>query len=125
MAPVKLGNTLMVGLIEILTRVQMAPLLLYPAGNLAWLTHSTVKQLTILPQLTFRLNPLLVLVLVLVAVAAWSVAPNLQFYWLVDAITQGHEIPARYLWLVTLYSGVQVVGLLSLSILLFQGREVG
>lgn len=59
------------------------------------------------------------------AVAAWSIAPNLQFYWLVDAITQGHTIPGRYLWLITLYSGVQVVGLLSLSVLLFQGREVG
>ncbi len=60
-----------------------------------------------------------------VAVAAWSVVPNLQFFWLVDAITQGHVIPGRYLALVVLYSGVQIVGLLSLSVLLFQGREVG
>lgn len=60
-----------------------------------------------------------------VAFAAWSVVPNLQFFWLVDAISQGHEIPGRYLALVALYSGVQVVGLLSLSVLMFQSREVG
>lgn len=60
-----------------------------------------------------------------VALAAWSVVPNLQFFWLVDAITQGHDIPWKYLELVIVYSGVQVVGLLSLAVLLFQRREVG
>lgn len=56
---------------------------------------------------------------------AWSVVPNLQFFWLVDAITQGHEITPRYLGLVAGYTAVQVIGLLALSTLLFQRRDVG
>lgn len=56
---------------------------------------------------------------------AWSIVPNLQFFWLVDAITQAHRIPLRYVGLVAAYSGVQVVGLLALSVILFQRREVG
>lgn len=57
--------------------------------------------------------------------AAWSVVPNLQLFWLVDAVTQGHKIPARYVGLATAYGGAQVLGLLSLAVLLFQRREVG
>lgn len=60
-----------------------------------------------------------------VAVAAWSIVPNLQLFWLVDAITQNHPIPARYVGLVAAYSAVQVAGLLSLAVILFQKREVG
>mgnify|MGYP003700467907 CR=1 FL=1 len=60
-----------------------------------------------------------------IARIAWSIVPNLQFFWLVDAITQAHEIPPRYVGLIAMYSGVQVVGLLSLSVILFQRREVG
>lgn len=59
------------------------------------------------------------------AVVAWSVVPNFQFFWLIDPITQGHEIPARYLVLVFIYTGVQVLGLVALSVLLFQRRDVG
>ncbi|RMH30159.1 MAG: ABC transporter permease [Planctomycetota bacterium] len=57
--------------------------------------------------------------------AAWSVVPNLQFFWLVDAVTQAHSIPARYVGLVALYSAVQVAGLVALAVILFQKREVG
>jgi len=59
------------------------------------------------------------------ALAAWSVVPNLQSFWLVDAITQGHEIPARYIWLMLIYTVLQVTGLLTLAIMLFQTRDVG
>lgn len=59
------------------------------------------------------------------ALAAWSVIPNLQSYWLVDAITQGHDIPARYMGLMVLYTVLQITGLLSLAVLLFQSRDVG
>lgn len=59
------------------------------------------------------------------ALLAWSVVPNLQSYWLVDAITQGHEIPARYIWLVIAYTVLQITGLLSLAVMLFQTRDVG
>ncbi len=55
----------------------------------------------------------------------WSVVPNIQSFWLVDAITQGHEIPPRYLGLVTAYSGMHVVAFLSLAVALFQRRDVG
>lgn len=66
---------------------------------------------------TTRINP--------TAFAVWGIIPNLQFYWLVDAISQGHPIPARYVGLVGLYTLAQVVGLLALAVLLFQRREVG
>ena len=56
---------------------------------------------------------------------AWSIVPNLQFFWLVDAVTQTHDIPPRYVGLVSLYSLVQITGLLSLAVILFQRREVG
>lgn len=59
------------------------------------------------------------------ALAAWSVVPNLQSFWLVDAITQGHQIPARYIGLVLLYTVLQITGLLSLAVMLFQSRDVG
>ncbi len=59
------------------------------------------------------------------AFVAWSVVPNLQFFWLVDAITQGHPIPGRYLGLVSAYSFVQVAGFLCVGIILFQKRDVG
>lgn len=57
--------------------------------------------------------------------AAWSVAPNLQFFWLVDAITQGNKIPARYLALIAGYTAVQVAGLLAVGVMLFQTRDLG
>ncbi|HBS28318.1 MAG TPA: hypothetical protein DEB06_02450 [Phycisphaerales bacterium] len=56
---------------------------------------------------------------------AWSLVPNLQTFWLVDAITQGHTIPARYLGLVLAYAGVQITAFLALAVLLFQRRDVG
>lgn len=59
------------------------------------------------------------------AVAAWAVVPNLQFFWLVDAITQGHDVPPRYVVLLLLYTGFQATGLLALATLLFQTRDVG
>lgn len=56
--------------------------------------------------------------------AAWSIVPNLQYFWLVDAVTQAHPIPPRYIGMVAGYSGFQVLGLLSLSVILFQKRDV-
>lgn len=57
--------------------------------------------------------------------AAWSVIPNLQVFWLVDAVTQGHQIPPRYVALVAGYGGAQILGFLALAVLLFQKRDVG
>jgi hypothetical protein len=57
--------------------------------------------------------------------AGWSLIPNLQFFWLVDAVTQAHTIPPGYLLLAIFYSVAQVTGLLSLAVILFQTRDVG
>ncbi len=55
---------------------------------------------------------------------AWSVIPNVQFFWLVDAVTQNHPITPRYLALATGYAASHLVVLLSLGVLLFQTREI-
>lgn len=60
-----------------------------------------------------------------IALIGWSIVPNLQVFWLSDAITQGNEITPRYLMLTGVYTAVQVTGLLALAILLFQRRDVG
>ncbi len=60
-----------------------------------------------------------------VMVIAWGITPNLQNFWLVDAITQKHDIPGKYVGLVAIYSLLQVTGLLSLAVILFQNRDVG
>ncbi|MFM9957175.1 MAG: ABC transporter permease [Phycisphaerales bacterium] len=57
--------------------------------------------------------------------AAWSVIPNLQFFWMVDAVTQGNPISFRYLGLLAMYSLAQIIAFLSFGVLLFQRRDVG
>ncbi|MCA9311846.1 MAG: hypothetical protein KDA21_11610, partial [Phycisphaerales bacterium] len=60
-----------------------------------------------------------------IARTAWSVVPNIQAFWLVDAITQGHGIPPRYIGLMALYSVFHVTAFMSLAVALFQRRDVG
>ena len=60
-----------------------------------------------------------------VAVAAWTVIPNIQFFWLVDAVSQNQPIPLMHVGLVALYAAMQVGVFLCLGIILFQKREVG
>ncbi|MEM1166081.1 MAG: ABC transporter permease [Planctomycetota bacterium] len=60
-----------------------------------------------------------------VALGAWSLIPNMQSFWLTDAISQGHAIPVRYIALLLGYTMVQVAGMLALAVLLFQGRDMG
>lgn len=55
----------------------------------------------------------------------WGALPNLQFFWLLDAITQIRSIPLSYLGLVAAYSLAQMGAFLSLSVILFQSRDVG
>jgi len=59
------------------------------------------------------------------ALAAWAAVPNVQFFWLVDAISQDQPVPGRHLGLVVLYGSCQVGVFLSLAVVLFQRREVG
>jgi len=56
---------------------------------------------------------------------AWGVFPNFQYFWLVDAVTQGHPIPLRYVGMVAGYSLLHMTGLVALGVALFQKRDVG
>jgi len=51
--------------------------------------------------------------------------PNLQFFWVSDAIYENATIPLSYLWDTALYSGLYTAGILALAIALFQRRQVG
>ena len=60
-----------------------------------------------------------------IAVGLWALVPNMQSFWLVDAITQAQTIPLSHIALVMLYGLVQIAGFLALAVILFQGRDVG
>ncbi len=60
-----------------------------------------------------------------IPLSIWSVATNLQFFWLVDAVTQNNPIPPGHLILIAIYSASQIVAYLSLAAVLFQKRDVG
>lgn len=57
--------------------------------------------------------------------AAWGMVPNVQSFWLVDAITQDQPIPASHVGLIAFYSLAQIGVFLSIAVMLFQTREVG
>lgn len=57
--------------------------------------------------------------------ALWGALPNLQYFWLLDAVSQNRRVPPAYLGLTALYALVQVVGCLSIAVMLFQRRDVG
>ncbi len=59
------------------------------------------------------------------ALGVWGIIPNLQFFWLLDAVTQNQLIPVSHLGLLLAYAVTQVVLFLALAILLFQKRDVG
>lgn len=69
----------------------------------------------------------------LTAKAVYAIVPNLQFLWPADAITQGHSLihnadgdfTLSVVGLVSAYSLLYVVIVLSIAIALFQRREVG
>jgi hypothetical protein len=59
---------------------------------------------------------------------AWlgfAVAPNGQFFYMADALTQKSPITLAYFTLVTGYAACYVMGLLCLAVALFQTRETG
>jgi ABC-2 type transport system permease protein len=60
-----------------------------------------------------------------IAFACWSVVPNVQFFWLLDAVSQAQPIPVDHVVLVGLYALAQVGVFLCLAVMLFQTREVG
>ncbi|MCA3004246.1 MAG: ABC transporter permease [bacterium] len=59
------------------------------------------------------------------ALIAWGMIPNLQFYWLMDAVGQNQAIPFSHWLLVLIYTVVQVAIALAVAVLLFQRRDVG
>jgi len=56
---------------------------------------------------------------------AWSVIPNMQSFWLIDAINKNQPVPMSHLVLVAIYSFFQIIVFLGLAVVLFQGRDVG
>ncbi|MFH1616098.1 MAG: ABC transporter permease subunit [Planctomycetota bacterium] len=54
-----------------------------------------------------------------------AILPNLQVFWISDAIYEGSEIPSKYLLISTSYAACYATGIIFLSIALFQRRQVG
>lgn len=60
-----------------------------------------------------------------VAFVLWAAVPNMQHFWLLDAITQNQPIPVTHLGLIFVYGLFQIAAFLALGIALFQTRDVG
>lgn len=58
-------------------------------------------------------------------IAAWTIVPNIQSFWLADAVSQNQKIPVRHVAMVAMYAFTLVGVFLSLGVILFQKREVG
>lgn len=54
----------------------------------------------------------------------YALLPNMQVFWVADAVAAGQAIPAKYLLTVTQYGVLYQVAVLALSILLFEAREL-
>jgi len=59
------------------------------------------------------------------ALGAWGLVPNVQFFWLLDAVAQNNPVPMSHFGLLVLYAVCQVSVFLSLAVLLFEKRDVG
>ncbi|MBW8002473.1 MAG: ABC transporter permease subunit [Planctomycetes bacterium] len=51
--------------------------------------------------------------------------PNLQVFWISDAIYEANEVPLKYILISASYAICYTVGILSLAVALFQRRQVG
>ena len=51
--------------------------------------------------------------------------PNLQTFWMADALTQGAPVSLSYLATATLYATLMIAAVVSLAVILFQRRDVG
>ena len=49
----------------------------------------------------------------------------MQFFWLLDAVSQNRYIPMSHAGMVTVYAFMQIGAMLSIAIVLFQKRDVG
>jgi len=59
------------------------------------------------------------------ALVAWTLVPNMHFFWTVDAITQAQVIPLAHVGLIMLYGVTLIIACLAVAVFLFQGRDVG
>jgi hypothetical protein len=51
--------------------------------------------------------------------------PNLQVFWISDAIYEGSTVPLRYILITASYAVCYAAGILALAVALFQRRQVG
>lgn len=51
--------------------------------------------------------------------------PNLQVFWISDAIYEGSPVPLRYIFISASYAVCYTAGILALAVALFQRRQVG
>jgi len=51
--------------------------------------------------------------------------PNLQVFWISDAIYEGSDVPLKYILITASYALCYCVGILALAVALFQRRQVG
>jgi len=51
--------------------------------------------------------------------------PNLQIFWISDAIYEGSEVPLKYIIITASYAVCYTIAILALAIALFQKRQVG
>ena len=51
--------------------------------------------------------------------------PNLQIFWISDAIYEGSEVPLKYIIIATSYALCYTAGIVALAVALFQRRQVG
>ncbi len=59
------------------------------------------------------------------AAGAWAALPNLQHFWLLDAVSQNQKIPPAHVWTAAGYAGLQIAAALAVAVFLFQKRDVG
>ena len=59
------------------------------------------------------------------AKVCYFVLPNLQIFWISDAIYEGSEVPIRYVLITATYAICYTAGILALAVALFQRRQVG
>lgn len=59
------------------------------------------------------------------ALTLWAIFPNMQYFWLLDAVTQNNPIPPHHVLLIAFYGLAQIIACLALGVILFQKRDVG
>ncbi|MAE60650.1 MAG: hypothetical protein CMJ49_04740 [Planctomycetaceae bacterium] len=63
--------------------------------------------------------------LIIGAKVGYAIIPNIQIFWVADALTQRNAVAMGYLGIVTVYAALFVVAALGVAVALFQTRETG